>query len=249
LGAAVVIERIEALPAATPSTVPRHVAIIMDGNRRWAAASGLPALEGHRRGMLTLRRIVIAAAKAGIDVLTVFAFSEENWGRGAAEVSALLDLGGAFARREAEAFARENVRVRMIGRRDRLPVALREAFVLLETRTASATGMTLNLAVDYGARTELCAAVRNLAVEVAAGRLDPEAIDEDAIAGRLSTAGLPDPDLLIRTGGDLRLSNFLLYQCAYTELWSTSVPWPQFDARAFAGALASYAQRQRRFGK
>jgi undecaprenyl diphosphate synthase len=247
MGGTVVIERAETLPAA--AAAPRHVAIIMDGNRRWAASNGLPALEGHRRGMLTLRRIVIAAAKAGIEVLTVYAFSEENWGRSAAEVGALMDLGAAFARREAEAFAREGVRVRLIGRRDRLPVALREALAMLETRTAGGTGMTLNLAVDYGARTELCTAVRTLAEDVAAGRLEPEAIDEDAIAGRLSTAGLPDPDLMIRTGGDLRLSNFLLFQCAYTELWSTAVPWPQFDARAFSGALASYAQRQRRFGK
>jgi undecaprenyl diphosphate synthase len=242
-----VIERIAAVPDL--ATTPRHVAVIMDGNRRWAAANGLPQIEGHRRGMLTLRRIVIAAAKAGIEVLTVYAFSEENWGRSSAEVGTLMDLGAAFARREVEAFAREGVRVRLIGRRDRLPVALREAFAALETRTAAGTGMTLNLAVDYGARTELASAVRMLAEEVAAGRLEPDAIDEDAIAGRLSTAGLPDPDLLIRTGGDLRLSNFLLYQCAYTELWSTTVPWPQFDARAFSGALASYAQRQRRFGK
>jgi undecaprenyl diphosphate synthase len=241
------IERVEAVPAVT--TTPRHVAIIMDGNRRWAAANGLPQIEGHRRGMLTLRRIVIAAAKSGIEVLTVYAFSEENWGRAAAEVSTLMDLGATFARREAEAFAREGVRVRLIGRRDRLPIALREALAMLEARTAGGTGMTLNLAVDYGARSELCSAIRTLAEDVAAGRLDPDAIDEDAIAGRLSTAGLPDPDLLIRTGGDLRLSNFLLYQCAYTELWSTAVPWPQFDARAFSGALAAYAQRQRRFGK
>jgi undecaprenyl diphosphate synthase len=247
MGGAIVIERIEAVPEL--ATTPRHVAVIMDGNRRWAAANGLPQIEGHRRGMLTLRRIVIAAAKAGIEVLTVYAFSEENWGRSSAEVGTLMDLGATFARREVEAFAREGVRVRLIGRRDRLPIALREAFAALETRTAGGTGMTLNLAVDYGARTELASAVRKLAEEVAAGRLEPDAIDEDAIAARLSTAGLPDPDLLIRTGGDLRLSNFLLYQCAYTELWSTTVPWPQFDARAFSGALASYAQRQRRFGK
>ena len=241
------IERIEAVPEL--ATTPRHVAVIMDGNRRWAAANGLPQIEGHRRGMLALRRIVIAAAKAGIEVLTVYAFSEENWGRSPAEVGTLMDLGATFARREADAFAREGVRVRLIGRRDRLPIALREAFATLESRTAGNTGMTLNMAVDYGARTELASAVRMLAEEVAAGRLEPDAIDEDAIAARLSTAGLPDPDLLIRTGGDLRLSNFLLYQCAYTELWSTPVPWPQFDARAFSGALASYAQRQRRFGK
>ena len=242
---------IERFPALAPLavTAPRHVAIIMDGNRRWAAAHGVPAIEGHRRGMLTLRRIVTAAAKAGIGVLTVYAFSEENWGRERSEVGALMDIGAAFARREAAAFVREEVRVRAIGRRDRLPPALREALAALETQTANATGMTLNVAVDYGARTELCAAVRSLAADVAAGRLDPETIDEDTIAGSLSTAGLPDPDLLIRTGGELRLSNFLLYQCAYTELWSTNVPWPAFDARAFNGALEAFAQRQRRFGK
>jgi undecaprenyl diphosphate synthase len=242
-----VIERIEALPEV--ASAPRHVAIIMDGNRRWATANGLPQIEGHRRGMLTLRRIVVAAAKLGIEVLTVYAFSEENWGRSSAEVGTLMDLGVTFARREADAFAREGIRVRVIGRRDRLPIALREALTMIETRTAGGSTMTLNLAVDYGARTELAAAVRTLANDVMAGRLAPDDIDEDAIAGRLSTAGMPDPDLLIRTGGDLRLSNFLLYQCAYTELWSTTVPWPQFDARAFSGALASYAQRQRRFGK
>jgi undecaprenyl diphosphate synthase len=241
------IERVEALTDAVAA--PRHVAVIMDGNRRWAAANGLPQIEGHRRGMLTLRRIVIAAAKAGIEVLTVYAFSEENWSRSSAEVGTLMDLGATFARREADAFAREGIRVRVIGRRDRLPIALREALTMLETRTADGGTMTLNLAVDYGARTELAAAVRTLAHDVVAGRMMPDDIDEDAIAGRLSTAGMPDPDLLIRTGGDLRLSNFLLYQCAYTELWSTTVPWPQFDARAFSGALASYAQRQRRFGK
>ena len=236
-------------PVTVVTDAPRHVAIIMDGNRRWAASNGLPTIEGHRRGMLSLRRIVTAAAKAGIDVLTVYAFSEENWKRSKDEVGSLMDLGAAFARREAEAFAREGVRVRLIGRRDRLPVAMREAFAALETRTAGAGRMTLNLAIDYSARNEMCTAVRTLAVEVAAGRLDPSAIDEDTIARNLSTAGLPDPDLLIRTGGDLRLSNFLLYQCAYTELWSTTVPWPSFDARAFTEALASYAQRQRRFGK
>jgi undecaprenyl diphosphate synthase len=243
------IERVEPAVAPAPTAAPRHVAIIMDGNRRWAAANALPQIEGHRRGILALRRIVVAAAKAGIEVLTVYAFSEENWGRSSAEVGTLMDLGAAFARGEAAAFAREGVRVRLIGRRDRLPIAAREAFAALEARTAGGDTLTLNLAVDYGARAELAMAIRTLAEDVASGNLDPDAIDEAAIAGRLSTAGLPDPDLLIRTGGDLRLSNFLLYQCAYTELWSTAVPWPQFDARAFNDALASYAQRQRRFGK
>lgn len=239
------IERIEQAEA----TAPRHVAIIMDGNRRWAAGRGLPPIEGHRRGMQTLRRIVAAAAKAGVDVLTVYAFSEENWQRGSNEVGALMELGAVFARGEGASLARDGVRVRTIGRRDRLPASVRDAFAQVEVETAGARRLTLNLAVDYGARNELCSAVREVACEVAAGRLDPATIDENTIAEHLWTAGLPDPDLLIRTGGDLRLSNFLLYQCAYTELWSTPIPWPAFDARAFTGALASFAQRQRRFGR
>src|ERR1700689_4972769 len=162
MGGPVMIERVEMLPE--PAAAPRHVAIIMEGNSRWAGANGVAQIEGHRRGMLTLRRIVVAAAKLGIEVLTVYAFSEENWGRSAAEVGTLMDLGATFARREADAFAREGVRVRLIGRRDRLPVALREAFAMLESRTAGGPGMTLNLAVDYGARTELASAVRILAV-------------------------------------------------------------------------------------
>jgi undecaprenyl diphosphate synthase len=229
--------------------VPRHVAIIMDGNRRWAQNRGVPALEGHRRGVRALQRIVTAAVRMGIEVLTVYAFSEENWGRDAREVTALMDLAAAFARREAAALARSGVRVRVIGRRDRIPGSLRDALDALEARTASSERMTLNLAVDYGARHELSEAVRTLALEVAAGRLDPAAIDDSALAAQLSTAGQPDPDLLIRTGGELRLSNFLLFQCAYTELWSTATPWPAFDGAAFAAALSSFGERQRRFGR
>ena len=239
------IERIE--PAC--STAPRHVAIIMDGNRRWARSHGMPPIEGHRRGMRTLRTIVEAAARAGVDVLTVYAFSEENWQRDRGEVGGLMDVGAAFARRETAQLVRDGVRVRLIGRRDRLPASLRDAFDDMERRSAHNRRITLNLAVDYGARSELTAAVQALARDVAAGRLDPEDIDEDALARNLWTAGLPDPDLLIRTGGDLRLSNFLLFQCAYTELWSTPVTWPAFGVDTFAAALDSFAQRQRRFGK
>jgi undecaprenyl diphosphate synthase len=240
---------IERAPHLAGGEAPRHVAIIMDGNRRWAAARGLPAIEGHRRGMRTLRRIVSSAIRAGIDVLTVYAFSEENWARERAEVAGLMDLGAAFARGEASALAREGVRVRLIGRRDRLPIAVRTAFERLEAATESRSEIQLNLAIDYGARGELCAAMQSLARDVAAGTLDPADIDEDSVGGRLMTAGTPDPDLLIRTGGDLRLSNFLLYQCAYTELWSTPVQWPEFDERRFTEALASFAQRARRFGR
>jgi undecaprenyl diphosphate synthase len=240
------IERVY-VPAESPA--PRHVAIIMDGNRRWAAANGVPAIEGHRRGMQTLHRIVAAAANMGVDVLTVYAFSEENWQRERDEVGALMELGAIFARREGAQLRREGVRVRIIGRRDRLPASLRDAFAAIERQTAGGTRLTLNLAVDYGARAEVCSAVRALAVDIAAGRLDPADIDEDTIAQKLWTAGYPDPDLLIRTGGDLRLSNFLLFQCAYTELWSTPIPWPAFDERAFTEALGAFGQRQRRFGR
>jgi undecaprenyl diphosphate synthase len=199
--------------------------------------------------MRTLRTIVEAAAHAGVDVLTVYAFSEENWQRDRGEVGGLMEIGAAFARRETAHLVRDGVRVRLIGRRDRLPASLREAFDEMEVRSAHNRRITLNLAVDYGARSELTAAVRALAHQVAAGTIDPADIDESALERNLFTAGLPDPDLLIRTGGDLRLSNFLLFQCAYTELWSTPVPWPAFTEDTFADALASFASRQRRFGR
>ncbi len=240
---------IHQLAAPLPSSAPRHVAIIMDGNRRWATARGLPAIEGHRRGVRALQRTVAAAARAGVDVLTVYAFSEENWGRPTDEVALLMELARVFARRESEALLRANVRARVIGKRDRLPGAVREALAELEARTLPAGGMVLNLAIDYSARGELCDAVRALVQDVADGKLEPSAIDDDAIAAKLTTAGMPDPDLLIRTGGELRLSNFLLYQCAYTELWSTQTPWPEFDGHAFDAALAAFAGRQRRFGQ
>jgi undecaprenyl diphosphate synthase len=239
------IERVE--PAV--ASVPQHVAIIMDGNRRWARSHGLPPLEGHRRGMRTLRTIVEAAAHAGVGVLTVYAFSEENWQRDGSEVNGLMEIGAVFARAQTAQLVRDGVRVRLIGRRDRLPPSLRNAFESMERESAHNRRITLNLAVDYGARSELTAAVRSLAAQVAAGTIDPAEIDEDMLARNLWTAGLPDPDLLIRTGGDLRLSNFLLFQCAYTEIWSTPVPWPAFGAETFTDALDAFAQRQRRFGK
>jgi undecaprenyl diphosphate synthase len=240
---------INELVAPLPSRAPRHVAIIMDGNRRWATAHGLPAIEGHRRGVRALQRTVGAAARAGVDVLSVYAFSEENWARPSDEIALLMELGRMFVRRETGALVRANVRARVIGKRDRLPGPVREALAELEESTRSGSGMVLNLAIDYSARTELCDAIRLLAQDVADGKIEPDAIDDDAIAGKLTTAGMPDPDLLIRTGGELRLSNFLLYQCAYTELWSTLTPWPEFDGRAFDAALAAFAGRQRRFGR
>jgi undecaprenyl diphosphate synthase len=238
---------IERAPVAAGT--PAHVAIIMDGNRRWARARGLSPLEGHRRGMEALERVVDAALGAGVRMLTVYAFSEENWRRENAEVLGLFGLVEAFARGKATALAARGVRVRIIGRQDRLPGRVLEAFRLLEDATTGGTALLLTLAVDYGARTELRDACRALAREVAAGRLAPEEIDDETLSSRLWTAGLPDPDLVVRTGGELRLSNFLLYQSAYAELWSTTAPWPEFDRQTFDLAIGAFAGRERRFGR
>ncbi len=240
---------IERKAVAAPSGAPRHVAIIMDGNRRWAREQGLPTLEGHRRGAASLRSAVATGLKLGIEILTVFAFSEENWRRDSAEIGGIFRVAATFAEREAAGLARQNVRVRIVGRCDRLPQATADALGRLEDATAHADGMLLNLAVDYSARAELVNAVRSLAAAVASGTLAPDAIDDEQIAGALQTAGLPDPDLLIRTGGELRLSNFLLYQCAYTELWSTPHAWPAFTPAVFREAIADFTRRQRRFGR
>ncbi len=228
--------------------LPRHVAIIMDGNRRWAHARGLPSVEGHRAGATALRRTVATAARLGLECLTVFAFSEENWRRDVAEVGSLMELVRHFAQAEAAGLARQNVRVNAIGRTAGLPAATRVAVETLVAATAHCDGMRLSLALNYGARTELCDAIKALALEVKDGRLPLDAIDDDSIAKYLYTAGSPDPDLLIRTGGELRVSNFLLYQIAYAELWATVTPWPDFDEALLRRALAEFAARQRRFG-
>jgi undecaprenyl diphosphate synthase len=241
------IERAHA-PALAPGAGARHVAIIMDGNRRWAQSRQLAGIEGHRAGANALSATARAAARAGIEFLTVFAFSEENWRRDPEEVSLLMDLMRAFSEREALSLGGEGVRIRPIGRIAELPEAPRSALLALEAATAQNAGLTLNIAVNYGARTELCDAIRALAREVAAGNLSAAAIDGDVLASYLYTAGLPDPDLLIRTGGELRVSNFLLYQIAYTELWSTPVCWPDFNESHLREALGAFASRQRRFG-
>lgn len=234
----------DAQPAAA-----RHVAMIMDGNRRWARERGLDSIEGHRAGARTLRDIARASAPLGIEILTVYAFSEENWQREPSEVDLLMELVRAFADDEREALGSKNVRVRAIGRLEALPAPTKFALDALIAATAGNDGLLLNLALNYGARSELCDAIRALSLDVKGGRLALSAIDDNVLSGYLYTAGLPDPDLLIRTGGELRLSNFLLYQVAYTELWSTPVYWPDFDADRLAEALASFATRQRRFGR
>lgn len=235
-------------PLPDVDAVPRHVAIIMDGNRRWARARGLASVEGHRAGATALRTTVTTAARIGLECLTVYAFSEENWRRDAAEVGLLMELVRHFARAEAAGLAGQNVRVRAIGRTAGLPAATRVSVETLVAATEHCDGMQLNLALNYGARTELGDAIKALAVDVKDGKLSLDAIDDDSVAKYLYTAGLPDPDLLIRTGGELRVSNFLLYQIAYAELWATATPWPDFDEALLRRALADFASRQRRFG-
>ena len=220
----------------------------MDGNRRWARERGLPVALGYRRGLSALRRIVRAARAAGIPVLTAFAFSEENWRRPSGEVDVLMRLCLHAARNELRAMGREGVRVRLCGRLDRLPERTRSALEELVARTAQNAAITLNLAIDYGARREIGDAVRSLVREVSAGLRDADSIDELAIGNHLYTAGLPDPDLVVRTGGALRLSNFLLFQSAYAEFWATPTYWPDFNEGDLAAALADFATRQRRYG-
>lgn len=228
--------------------VPRHVAIIMDGNRRWAREHGLPAIEGHRRGMVALRHVTRAASDAGIEVLTVYGFSTENWNRAASEISLLFDLCVHFARTELIELRRNNVRVRVMGDWESLPSAPRAALADLQARTARNSGLLLNMAVNYSSRAELTRAVQAIAKDVAQGRLAPDAITQRVVREYLYTADLPELDLLIRPGGERRLSNFLLYQAAYAELVMSDVYWPDFSKDDLSRALAEFARRERRFG-
>ena len=223
--------------------LPRHVAIIMDGNRRWARSRRLPAIEGHRRGIVALREITRACSDWGIPMLTVYGFSTENWKRDKTEISLLLDLCVYFAQNELAELDRNNVRVHVIGRYELLPAASKDALDRLVAKTARNTGLVLNLAVNYSARNELRDAVVRMMADVRAGTLAPEAIEEETLAAYLTTAGMPDPDLLIRPGGESRLSNFLLYQVAYAELVLRETFWPDFSRDAFADAIAEYQAR------
>jgi len=223
--------------------LPRHVAIIMDGNRRWAKERRLPAIEGHRRGIVALRQVTRAASDLGIPLLTVYGFSTENWKRDKTEISLLLDLCVYFARSEFAELDRNNVRVKVIGQHQALPRASREALDDLMRKTAGNDGLQLNLAVNYSARAELRIAVENVARDVQSGKLDPETIDDHVVASYLSTADMPDPDLLIRPGGESRLSNFLLYQLAEAEMYVTDTYWPDFDREHFGRALEAYRSR------
>ncbi|MFC5504769.1 MULTISPECIES: isoprenyl transferase [Hyphomicrobiales] len=230
------------------STPPAHVAIIMDGNGRWAQMRGLPRQEGHRRGLEALRAAVRNAGDLGVRILTLYSFSTENWRRPATEVSFLLGLLRRFVEKDLGELHAAGVRVRIIGGRDDLAPDLRRLVEHAETLTRDNDRMTLVVAFNYGSRDELVRAARSLATEVAAGRLDPAAIDETALAARLDTADLPDPELVIRTSGETRISNFLLWQAAYAEFVFTPVLWPDFDRAAFEEALAEYGRRERRFG-
>jgi len=229
--------------SAAARPLPRHVAIIMDGNRRWAKARRLPAIEGHRRGIVALRHVTRAASDLRIPMLTVYGFSTENWKRDSTEISLLLDLCVFFAQSEVAELDRNNVRVRVIGQYRALPPASRDALDRLMDKTADNDGLQLNLAVNYSARAELRIAIENVARDVSEGRLDPAAIDETVVASYLSTASMPDPDLLIRPGGESRLSNFLLYQLAEAELYLTETLWPDFDRDHFVRALEAYQAR------
>ena len=231
-----------------PGRVPRHVAIIMDGNRRWARRHGLPAIEGHRRGIVSLRRVTRAASDLGIEALTVYGFSTENWNRDAREVSLLFDLCVYFARNELAELQRNNVRVRIIGDWESLPESPRRALAELQKGTLRNTGLLLNIAVNYSSHAELERAMRAIARDVAERKLAPDEIDEGLIATHLYTADLPELDLLIRPGGEHRLSNFLLYQAAYAELVMTDVFWPDFSAQDLIAAVVEFQQRERRFG-
>jgi undecaprenyl diphosphate synthase len=227
-----------------PAPWPRHIAIIMDGNRRWAKEHRVPFIEGHRRGIVALREVTRAASDWGIPLLTVYGFSTENWKRDSTEISLLLDLCVYFAENELAELHRNNVRVHVIGRYELLPSASRNALDRLQARTALNTGLVLNLAVNYSARTEMRDAVRALAHDVRAGVLAPEDITEERIATYLYTSRMPDPEILIRPGGESRLSNFLLYQAAFTELIMTDRFWPEFGRDEFRAAIAEFQRRR-----
>lgn len=230
-----------------PKRIPMHVAIIMDGNGRWATARGWDRSVGHQQGVETVRRITTAASDLGVKYLTLYTFSTENWNRPPEEVAALMSL--IFTSLEEELFMRNNVRLRIVGDLERLPEDVRTSLEDLTARTAENSGMTLVLALSYSARWEITEAARKIAARTAKGELALQDITEKTITEALTTSFMPDPDLLIRTGGELRLSNYLLWQCAYSELYFCDTFWPDFNEEVFYAAVADYQSRERRFGK
>lgn len=242
---------VDAVPSvgAGAAAEPLHVAIIMDGNGRWARARGMPRTFGHREGVKAVRRAVDCAPELGITHLTLFGFSSENWSRPEDEIGELMNILRYYLRREVAELHRNNVRVRMLGERARLSKDIVALIDNAEALTAGNTGLSLNIALSYGARSEITEAVRRIARRVAEGTLAPEAIDEETVLSNLETDGLPDPDLLIRTSGEQRISNFLLWQIAYAELVFTDVLWPDFTRDHLVDALDEYSRRDRRYGR
>ncbi len=226
------------------NSLPRHIAIIMDGNGRWAMRRGMPRIAGHKKGADTVRLVTEECRAVGVKVLTLYAFSDENWGRPREEVGFLMDMLGSFLRSELAAMKKNGIRFRTIGRIERLPETVRAWIDRATTETAANTGMVLNLALSYGGRGEIVEAIKRLS-EAGMAMSD---LTEDAFSARLDTAGLPDPDLIIRTSGEKRISNFLLWQAAYAELYFTDILWPDFKAEDLLRAILDYQGRQRRFG-
>ena len=236
-------------PGHESGKLPRHVAVIMDGNGRWAIRRRLPRFAGHRAGVETAKDMVRLCGEKGIEVLTLFAFSSENWRRPEEEVGLLMDLFVAVLEQQVKELHENNIRLRVIGDRDALHATLRERIQEAESLTGDNSGQTLVIAANYGGRWDCCQAARRVAQRVKRGELAVEDIDEEAVRRELSLDDLPEPDLFIRTGGERRVSNFLLWHLAYTELYFTDTLWPDFDRSAFEGALAYYASHQRRFGR
>ena len=231
-----------------PPAVPRHIAVIMDGNGRWAHSRGLPRIKGHEEGVHSVRAITRACRELGVEALTLYSFSSENWGRPEDEVAALMQLLVHYLKEEQQEILENRIRLIHSGETERLPEEVREGLAFVEALSAENQGMVLNLALSYGSRQEITRAARALGHKVAAGEIRPEEIDEASINEELYTAGLPEPDLVIRSSGEMRLSNFLLWQLAYAEIYVTSVPWPEFREEQLNEALDEYARRQRRFG-
>lgn len=235
-------------PSTSGASVPVHVAIIMDGNGRWAAARGLPRTEGHRRGAESARAVIKAASNSGVKYLTLFGFSSENWKRPSGEVMDLMGLLRLYLRKELAELHKQGVKFSVIGDRTRLPEDVQDLVAAAEERTRDNAGLNLVLALSYGGRAELVNTARTLAEQVQAGTLAPADISEEMFAANLETIHIPDPDLLIRTSGEQRISNFLLWQCAYTEFVFTDTLWPDFRGEAFDEAIAEFQSRERRFG-
>ncbi len=229
-------------------TVPKHVAIVMDGNGRWAKARYFPRLMGHHRGVESTRKVIRACSQAGVECLTLFAFSSENWKRPEDEVSGLMSLFMSALEREAEGLKRHQVRMQFIGEREAFSAELQAKIRQVEALTAECTGMRLLIAANYGGRWDIVQAVKVIAAKIISGELSAQSVDETLFASYLSTAHLPEPDLFIRTGGEQRISNFLLWQLAYAELYFTDILWPDFDEQQLQQAFKAYANRQRRFG-